>query len=479
MGVLLRQVMSFYETETNSVIPSINHIIPSIPADVRTVLSSLQIDPKIKPMVCCPRCFQTYTIDDDNPEAYPEFCVFKETARSRACGRRLRRMKETTRRFIPTRRFLYHDFHDWVGRLYNRPDIEELIDGYPSTFSPRENEPPPKEKKDIWDGYILREFKGPDGKLFMDKPDREGRLVFALNMDGFNPSARRRNGRAASICGIYLVCLNLPPDVRYKVENVFLVGIVPGPHEPSTHQVNHLLRPLVDDLLSLWSPGIYLKQTAKYRNGRLIKGALIPVVCDLPAARRVAGLGGHSCTRFCSECLLNLEDINDLDTSTWVPRNCEDHRRYAAAWKNAPTHEKRHDVFKEYGAKWSELLRLPYWDPTRFVIIDSMHAFYLRLFSRHVREVWEMDIEFEDGLGLDGLELSEDDMTTAVNAFRSGSKSKLNALTKVQLQYLCRDAGISYGARRTKLVGRLVKYVSIKFRSAHLHICTMNINNYI
>jgi hypothetical protein len=69
------------------------------------------------PMVCCPRCFQTYTIDDDNPESYPEFCVYKETARSRTCGRRLRRMKESTGRFIPTRRFLYHDFHDWLGKI--------------------------------------------------------------------------------------------------------------------------------------------------------------------------------------------------------------------------------------------------------------------------------------------------------------------------------------------------------------------------
>lgn len=409
-------------------------------------------------MVCCPRCFQTYTIDDDNPESYPEFCVYKETARSRTCGRRLRRMKESTGRFVPTRRFLYHDFYDWLGKLYGRPDIEIHLDEYPSNFD--QNGEPPKQMKDIWDGSILREFKGPDGKLFMDKPASEGRLVFALNMDGFNPSARRRNGRAASISGIYLVCLNLPPEIRYKVENVFLVGIVPGPHEPSTHQVNHLLRPLVDDLLSLWSPGMYLKRTTKYPDGRLVKGALIPVVCDLPAARRVAGLGGHTCTRFCSECLLNLADINDLDTSTWVPRNCDDHRRHAAAWRDAPTHEKRNDVFKAYGAKWSELLRLPYWDPTRFVIIDSMHAFYLRLFSRHVREVWGMDIGFEDGQGLDGLELSEEAMTEAENAFQSGSKANLKVLTKVQLQYLCREAGLNYGAHKPKLVGRLWKYVS-------------------
>lgn len=453
LGVILQQL-----AKRNSGSCEIEKIIPSIPSDVRTVLSALELEPKTMPMVCCPRCFQTYTIDDDNLESYPEFCVYKETARSRTCGRRLRRMKESTGRFVPTRRFLYHDFYDWLGKLYGRPDIEIHLDEYPSTFD--QNGEPPKQMKDVWDGSVLREFKGPDGKLFMDKPESEGRLVFALNMDGFNPSARRRNGRAASISGIYLVCLNLPPEIRYKVENVFLVGIVPGPHEPSTHQVNHMLRPLVDDLLSLWSPGMYLKRTTKYPDGRLVKGALIPVVCDLPAARRVAGLGGHVCTRFCSECLLNLADINDLDTSTWVPRNCDDHRRHAAAWRDAPTHEKRNEVFKAYGAKWSELLRLPYWDPTWFVIIDSMHAFYLRLFSRHVREVWGMDIDFEDGQGLDGLELSGEVMVEAENAFQSGSKANLKVLTKAQLQYLCREAGLNYGAHKPKLVGRLWKYVS-------------------
>jgi len=458
MGIVLQQAMA------NPNPLAANQVVSSIPSDVRTVLSSMKLDPSIKPMVCCPRCFQTHFIDENNPTSYPEFCQYKETPRSKTCGRRLRQTKETAGRYIPTRRFLYHDLHQWVGRMYARPDIEKHIDEYPPKYGQGKNTAP-KEMKDIWDASVLRDLKGPDGKPFMDKPEREGRLVFALNMDGFNPSARRRNGRAASISGIYLVCLNLPPDIRYKIENVFLVGIVPGPHEPSTHQVNHLLRPLVDDLLQLWSPGIYLRRTAKYPNGRLVKGALIPVVCDLPAARRVAGLGGHSCTRFCSECLQKLEDINDLDTSSWVPRNCEEHRKHAAAWRDASTHEKRNEVFKEYGAKWSELLRLPYWDPTQFVIIDSMHAFYLRLFSRHIREVWGMDVDFEDGRGLNGLDIGEEEMTTAEKVLRSGSKADLKELTKVQLQYLCHEAGINYGTHKTKLIGRLIKHVSSKFHS--------------
>lgn len=40
---------------------------------------------------------------------------------------------------------------------------------------------------------------------------------------------------------------------RFKTENVILVGVVPGPHEPSTYDMNRYLEPLVDDLLSLYN----------------------------------------------------------------------------------------------------------------------------------------------------------------------------------------------------------------------------------
>ena len=36
-----------------------------------------------------------------------------------------------------------------------------------------------------------------------------------------------------------------------KRENTILVGLIPGPHEPS-HDINTFLKPLVDDLLKFW-----------------------------------------------------------------------------------------------------------------------------------------------------------------------------------------------------------------------------------
>ena len=47
-----------------------------------------------------------------------------------------------------------------------------------------------------------------------------------------------------SVGVIYLTIMNLPCSLRYKRENVLLVGIIPGPHEPS-HDINSYLDPLV------------------------------------------------------------------------------------------------------------------------------------------------------------------------------------------------------------------------------------------
>ena len=53
-----------------------------------------------------------------------------------------------------------------------------------------------------------------------------------------------------SLGALYLTIL-LPPEMRHKHENVILVGLIPGPHEPS-HDLNSYLEPLVQDLLCLW-----------------------------------------------------------------------------------------------------------------------------------------------------------------------------------------------------------------------------------
>ena len=142
------------------------------------------------------------------------------------------------------------------------------------------------------------------------------------------------------------VCLNLPPEHRYHVENMFLVGVIPGPSKPSLHEINHLLRPLIDDLLDCWEPGVWYTRTPTYPNGHRARCAVVPLVCDLPAARQMAGFASFSCLRFfCSFCQLHLDDIDDINHSAWGHRSHADHRHWAMKWRDAESEHEREEKF--------------------------------------------------------------------------------------------------------------------------------------
>ena len=448
--------------------PEAVSISDSIPRDIRTVVQSLGIEPKTHASVCCPKCFCTYSFNMD-PDAcdtdgeeriiaehIPQFCSFKQSQDSPPCSERLR-APNASKDFL-TRQFIYQDLHHWIGRMYARPDIEEYFDKYPDkNFDGRE-------MHDIWDGSVLQNFIGPDSQPFMHRSGNEGRLVFGLNVDGFNAHGTSNSGKAFSIGGIYMVCFNLPPEIRYDMENVYLVGIIPGPDEPSTSEVNHVLRPLIDGLLVLWQDGIYLSRTPKHFHGRLVRAALIPLICDLPAARRVSGLGAHSFRLFCSECKLTRAKINELDSSKWERRTQEEHREHAENWRNAQTPSDQARVFKEYGIRWSELLRLPYWDPTKYIVIDSMHGFYLRMFHRHIRDIWGMSVEFKDGNGLVGPNLDnlqEKDAIEGEQILRFGSTDQLKGLPELVLKYLCHLLDLPFNGPKESLLKSLEIYVRL------------------
>jgi len=61
----------------------------------------------------------------------------------------------------------------------------------------------------------------------------------------------------ASVTGIYMACLNLPLDIQYGADKMYLVGVIPGPKKPSLKQINNFLRVLVNELLKFWEPGVF------------------------------------------------------------------------------------------------------------------------------------------------------------------------------------------------------------------------------
>ena len=434
-----------------------------LPRDVDTLISRLISEPRTQAYVCCPKCFSLYTYDPDKPVSLPEKCYFKRTATSDSCGTHLVSKKPKSKKSQPVRLFLYHEFQDWIAGLYARPDIEDLLDK--DILKSHEGE----ETWDVHDSPELRQFLGPENdpqRPFLRRPGNEGRLVFSLNMDGFNPLMNKESGKKISVGAIYLVCLNLPPAIRYDIENVFLVGVIPGPHEPSKEEINHVLRPLVDDLLILWSHGYFLTSTTKYPHGRLIRGAVIPLICDLPAARQMSGFSSHNSRNFCSFCALTLDDIDDFDYQHWPSRSLAEHQRLAQEWKDATSERDRDKLYEENGVRWSELLRLPYWDPTRFVMIDSMHGFFLRMFQRHCRQIWGMSVDIEDSdypsLSQDKNRPTEEAMEEAHKILRWGGERALTSLKTPVLRELARSTDcLPYGGRAKKLVKKLLAYVCV------------------
>lgn len=282
-----------------------------------------------------------------------------------------------------------------------------------------------------------------------------------MNVDGFNPGGNLHGGRSAGVTAIYMVCLNLPPPLRYKVENVYVVGIIPGPSNPSKAQINRILEHLVNDLCNFWDPGVLIP-TPKYPKRRIIRCALLPLVCDLPASNDVAGFRHHAATFPCPYCLISQSEFGEVDTA-FQPRLPSIHRQSAASWKNAETEAEMEKLEKRDGARWSELLRLSYWNPITFKVLDPMHMFSA-LYERHCRKVFGMSATAPDGDGdTQRPQKIRDPKKRAeyAAAIQKGDRVLLSDLSMPVLRSLCAERGLPWGGRaKAPLVSALLNSVS-------------------
>jgi hypothetical protein len=210
-------------------------------------------------------------------------------------------------------------------------------------------------------------------------------------VDWFNPHGNKTSGKKKSVGSIAMVLLNLPPSLRYKPENMYLVGIIPGPREPALEEINHFLRPVIDFFLPLWKDGTWFTRTFEHTEGRLSRSVIAVAISDLPAASKLAGHAGPTANQMCGLCWLNMSEIANFDYDNWKRRMCKEHRAAAEEWKNAETKSERDKVFRRHGVRWSELLRLPYWDPVQFIIINGMHNLFLGVVQHHFRNLITID----------------------------------------------------------------------------------------
>lgn len=116
-----------------------------------------------------------------------------------------------------------------------------------------------------------------------------------LNVDWFQ-SFKHRNDYSVGV--MYMVLMNLPRNIRFKKENVILVGIIPAlAHEPKS--LNHFLEPAINELKALWI-GVKVNTCNSPSTSVEVRAAPLCCAADIPAARKLCGFLGHSAKRGCS-----------------------------------------------------------------------------------------------------------------------------------------------------------------------------------
>ena len=359
-------------------------LLSDSPVDPETATKHFQLDSKSIIYAVCPngKCHQTYrpTLEGDSPiPIYPKYCM--QTLNGAQCRERLTRPRciGGIDIEVPIKTFVSFDFKDWFAGLLSRPGYEEHMDNTWQSKAPEDGI-----IHDIFESDYIHNFKGPDGKCF-SRGGEEGRYIFSLSVDFFNPYTNKQAGKKASVGLISVVCLNLPPSMRYKPENMFLSGIVPGPKEPPLTALNPYLKPLVDDLMDFWKTGVNFSQTYNYKAGHLVRCALLLLVCNLPAARKAAGFASVQHEHFCSvcHCTRSQHSYGDLNYRMWRRRTNSECRLFASRFETAQDEETKAQLFKQSGIRWSELLRLPYFDIIQCVVVDAMHNLFLGLIKEH------------------------------------------------------------------------------------------------
>ncbi|KAI0688342.1 hypothetical protein C8T65DRAFT_530897, partial [Cerioporus squamosus] len=112
----------------------------------------------------------------------------------------------------------------WLARMLARSDFEQLIDRSLKLASWDPSQP---HVDDILQSPEVASFLDKEDQPFLRRNGTEARLLFSLFIDWFNPRGNRRAGASISSGVLFMACLNLPPEVRYKRENIYLAGILP------------------------------------------------------------------------------------------------------------------------------------------------------------------------------------------------------------------------------------------------------------
>lgn len=184
-----------------------------------------------------------------------------------------------------------------------------------------------------------------------------------------------------------MYCLNLPIEIRFLLENVFIVGIIPGPNKPNIWTIKHIFSTFVETMKQFLPPGIKIS-TFRHPDGVFVQSRVLPLIADLDAIRPIAGFLSHSANFFCSFCLIDAENIDDFNYESWTYRDGTTVRAQAQKWLKEKTIKAKTALEAKNGVRWASFHEFLYWDPVKHVVLGLMHNTIEGVLGHHLRVLW-------------------------------------------------------------------------------------------
>ncbi|KAG8701230.1 hypothetical protein FRC09_005489 [Ceratobasidium sp. 395] len=430
-----------------------NHINP-IPTTLPTALHYLGLQDDLDVYVVCPACDELYKTETD-PDP-PDQCTSVDID-GHLCDSGLFSQQHRGNRIWkkPIRRFTHYLLESWLSRFLLRPEVEDLLESaHPS---------PASLCTDVWGASYLANFPGNGEPSFFDCPPGELRLAFLVYYDHFNPLMLKISGKKRSSGLLMMVCLNLPPEVRYDLKNIYVTAMLPGPKEPTLDNINKFMRPIMDNLVEHYSQGVYISKTHKYPKGRKVRSAAAIMSMDIMASRPFAGIGGPSHTIFCSFCNAQISEIDNFACCS--ERTLEEYQIALNRWDAARTSEERKLVWADHAVRRSEMSRFEWWNPFTCTTIGPLH-WTKNICEKHIRENMGCStvLHSDDGTPEPpplsrGITTVEAQWGYKALLFSSANELEKASLPEPLLRFMCRVEGIYEAGLPSKtLVERLNRW---------------------
>lgn len=149
----------------------------------------------------------------------------------------------------------------------------------------------------IWDGDFIQRMRRDESlsHFFRTNDQSYCPIVFGIFADAMSPFGGSNN----SIFHVLLVCYNLPPEIRYKKENIQVLMLVDGPKEPIKFQ--KYFSSIIDEACALWDEPICLYDSSQRRRVQF-RVAIINLICDGRAVRACASHSEAGSLYPCTKC---------------------------------------------------------------------------------------------------------------------------------------------------------------------------------